>query len=156
MAWATLFTVLLLAGALITAGLFRQYSKRSWIGPSLVIAGCLVAGHLIPFIFFPWPILSAKGGTFGWHNILTMRTAVLIDAMQWSLVITLFACVDIEDCFYSRCGSDDFLLRGLGQARLSQNFNSDRYRSVAVVAVLTVWTGVWGFWNTMTHAPQRT
>jgi hypothetical protein len=89
--WTTLFIVLLTAGALITAGLFQQHAKRSWVGAALVIAGCLVAGHLIPFLVFPWPILSAKGGTFGWHNILSMRTAVLIDAIQWSLVIILFA-----------------------------------------------------------------
>ena len=91
MAWTTLFIVLLTAGALIAAGLFRQYAEKSWIGAALVIAGCLVAGHLIPFVLFPWPILSAKGGTFGWHNILSMRTAVLIDVIQWSLVIILFA-----------------------------------------------------------------
>lgn len=93
MPWSTLVPIILIAVGLVATGTCVQHVRRGCIGAGLVFLGCVVAFHLVPLLGFIWPLLSVRGGVRGWHNILSLRTAWQIDALQWGLATIIFMCI---------------------------------------------------------------
>ena len=94
MTWLTLILIILVAMGLIATGSHVQLAteKKKYLGAALVFGGCVLAAHLVPFIVCPWELLSVKGGSDNrFHNILSVRTAWLIDLVEWGLATSAFA-----------------------------------------------------------------